>query len=152
MQGQCVRPQMVHQHGASGGKTSGDHLHRLQRCVWHREPALPRQRSRGSRCYCESEAHCAGYHHSGHRRDEHRKECLENVLHFEYLAANCSATVMMRRMCVSAWTLRGLHSAHWAIYGPTTAVGTGHPCAPHWRIAARPGPSPVKYESTVVRF
>ena len=67
------------------------------------------------------------------------------------LAADCSATVMTRRTCVTAWTLRSLHSAHWAICGPTAASPeqpswscTGYPCAPPRRIAARPGPSPAR--------
>ena len=38
MQSQRVCPQMVHRHGPPGRQTSCRHLHRLQCCVWHREP------------------------------------------------------------------------------------------------------------------
>ena len=49
MQGQRASPQMFHQHGPPGRQTSCRHLHRLQCCVWHREPVIPRQCPSGNR-------------------------------------------------------------------------------------------------------
>ena len=56
----CVWPQMVHQHGPPGRQTSCRHRHRLQCCVWHREPVIPRQCPSGNRDQLESSAHCPG--------------------------------------------------------------------------------------------